>query len=397
MLIFLSALAVLTMAAWVAIVLIFSYGYRQLRYLDEAGQPRTDDPPLPRVSIIVPARNEERNVEQALRSLLSLDYPDYEVVFVNDRSDDRTGDIVERLSADDDRIVPLHVRELPAGWFGKNHAAYRGAKAATGKLLLFTDGDVVFEPNAVELGVRYLLRQKLDHLCATPRLQVPGIMLRACMVAFSLLFLAMRPWKVRDRGSSAYFGIGPYSLMKADAYHAIGGHQRIALRPDEDIQLGKLTKMSGLRSDVLLGDRVVSFEWYASVKEFIRGGEKNAFANTGYRVSVVVGFTAVLFWLMLLPFVLAPALTLIPVAGAWPSATMFAVAAGLCWILSIRAAHTATYPWWCGLLSPLATQIVIYTIWRSMLVNMSRGVAWGGPAIPLSVLRANPVRPASTE
>lgn len=382
---------------WTVIALVIGRGYRQMHNLEEVGRPCSDDPPLPRVSIVVTAKNQERKVDQALSSLLGQKYPDYEVVYVNDRSDDRTGEIVERLRDEDDRIVPLHLSELPPGWFGKNHAAYRGSMAATGELFLFTDGDVVFEPNALESGVRHLLRRELHHLCATPRVRASGAVLQACVVVFSFLFFAMRPWKVGDPKSSAYAGIGAYNLMRGDAYHAIGGHKRIALRPDEDMQLGKLVKRSGLRSDVLIGDNVASVEWFASVKEFIRGGEKNAFAHAEYRISVMIGTTALLCCLMFLPFVLAPILIVTPAPGVWPLAMMFAIAAGLCWILSIGAAHAAGWPWWSGLLSPLATVIMIYTMWRSMLVNMSRGVEWGGPPIPLSLLRSNRVRATCPE
>ena len=394
-LIFLWAIAAFTLAIWLAVVLIISHGYRQMHHLGEVGKPRAGGPPLPRVSIIVTARNEERKVEQALRSLLNLDYPNYEVVFVNDRSDDRTGEIVERLRAENDRITLLDVSELPAGWFGKNHAAWRGSEAASGELLLFTDGDVVFEPNALGSGVSYFLRQELDHLCGAPLLRVSGIMLQTCLVAFVLLFFMMRPWRVRDPGSSVCLGIGAYNMMRADAYRAIGGHKRIALRPDEDIQLGKLAKRSGLRSDVAIGDKVVSVEWFSSVKDLIRGGEKNAFANAEYRVSALVGSSVFFFWLIWSPFVLAPALALIPVAGLLPPVLMLTVAAGLCWILSVRIAHTSEYPWWCGLLSPLGALIMVYMMWRSMFVNLSRGVAWGGPPIPLSVLRSNRIRAPS--
>ena len=391
------ALAAITLGIWLAVVLTISRGYRLMCHLGDEGKPLAGDPPLPRVSIIVTARNEEQRVEPALLSLLSLDYPDYEVVFVDDRSEDRTGEIVERLRDEDGRILLLHVGELPAGWFGKNHAAWRGSETATGELLLFTDGDVVFEPNALGAGVRYFLQQKLDHLCATPRLRVSGAMLQACMVAFLILFFMMRPWKVRDPGSSACFGIGAYNLLRADAYRAIGGHKRTALRPDEDIQLGKLAKRSGLRSDILIGEKLVSVEWFASVKELIRGGEKHAFANTEYRISVLVGTTAFFCWLMFFPFLLAAFLLVTPAASVWPPVTMLAVAVALCWILSVRVAHTAGYPLWCGLLSPLGSLILIYMMWRSMLVNISRGVAWGGAPVPLSVLRSNRVRVASTD
>ncbi|MYI23065.1 MAG: glycosyltransferase, partial [Gammaproteobacteria bacterium] len=134
--------------------LVTVYSYRHVFRLERIGDAREGDPPLPRLSVVVAARNEEAGVEQALASLLALDYPDYEVIFVDDRSQDRTGEIADRLRAQNDRLTVLHVEELPAGWFGKNHASWRGALAAGGDLLLFTDGDVVFGRGAVTRGVR---------------------------------------------------------------------------------------------------------------------------------------------------------------------------------------------------------------------------------------------------
>ena len=107
--------AAVTLAVWVAMALITVYSYRHVFRLERTGDARDGDPPLPRLSVVVAARNEEPGVEQALASLLALDYPDYEVIFVDDRSEDRAGEIADRLSAEDDRLRVLHVEELPAG------------------------------------------------------------------------------------------------------------------------------------------------------------------------------------------------------------------------------------------------------------------------------------------
>lgn len=161
--------AAVTLVVWVAMALITLYSYRHVFRLEEIGEPREGDPPLPRLSVVVAARNEQLGVKRTLASLLDLDYPDYEVIFVDDRSDDRTGDIADRLGAGNDRLRVIHVEELPAGWFGKNHASWLGAMAARGDVLLFTDGDVVFGREAVMRGVRHLLRNRLDHLAVLPR------------------------------------------------------------------------------------------------------------------------------------------------------------------------------------------------------------------------------------
>ena len=146
------AIAALTLGAWLALAIAALFSHYKVPRLHDVAPAGPGDPPLPRLSIIATAHNEERSMERALRSLLALRYPDYEVIFVNDRSTDRTGEIAERLSAGDARLNVLHIDELPAGWFGKTHAARRGAEAATGEVLLFTDADVVFAPDAAACG-----------------------------------------------------------------------------------------------------------------------------------------------------------------------------------------------------------------------------------------------------
>ena len=144
--------AAVTLAIWLAMIFIVLYSYRHVSRLEDIGAPRDGDPPLPRLSVIVAARNEERGVEQALRSLLDLDYPDYEVIFVDDRSDDRTGEIADRLSAAHDRLAVIHVKELPAGWFGKNHASWRARARRAGKCCSSLTGTWNSDPRPSRAG-----------------------------------------------------------------------------------------------------------------------------------------------------------------------------------------------------------------------------------------------------
>lgn len=385
------ALGVVTLVVWAGIAGTVIYSEFKVRRLDEVAPSRADEPPLPSLSAIVAARNEERSVEEALRSLLALRYPDLEVIFVNDRSEDRTAEIAEERAGGDDRLTVLHVEALPDGWFGKNHAAQTGADAAAGELFLFTDGDIRFAPDAVALGVRHLLRERLDHLSAGPRIAVQGALLRACTIALRFCVSAtMRLWKVRDPRSSAHMGVGGYTIMRADAYRALGGHRSVALRPDEDLRMGQLVKMSGLRSEFLNGDAMIACPWYASLGGFVRGTEKNLFAARNYRLAETLVSGAGLLWLGIAPLVLAP---LLWATGEVAPAVIFAA----CLIASLLAPLTVlrddAHPWRTGLLHPLALAIVAYALLRSALVAMRRGVAWGGPPMPLSELRAARVRP----
>ncbi|WP_419943052.1 glycosyltransferase [Candidatus Palauibacter sp.] len=385
------ALAALTLIVWVGIALTVIYSELKVPRLDDVEPSRADEPPPPRVSVIVAARNEEPSVEQALRSLLALRYPDFEVIFVNDRSEDRTGEIAERLAGEDARLTVLDVKELPAGWFGKNHAAQRGADAASGELLLFTDGDVSFAPDALALGVRHLIREGLDHLSAGPRVAVSGSLLRASTIALRLCISAtLRLWKVRDPRSSAFMGVGGYTLMRADSYRAIGGHRSVALRPDEDLRMGQLVKMSGMRSDFLNGEAMIACPWYDSLGGFVRGTEKNLFAARNYRLAEALVAGTGLLWLAIAPIVLAP---LLWATGEIAPAAVFAASLLVSWLPAMTVLRDDAYPWWTGLFLPLAIVIVAYALLRSTILAMVRGVEWGGPPVPLSELRAARVRP----
>ena len=381
--------ATVTLVAWVAMTLVTLYSYRHVFRLEEIGERRDGDPPFPRLSVVVAARNEDLRVEQALASLLDLDYPDYEVIFVDDRSDDRTGEIAERLSARDDRLKVIHIEKLPAGWFGKNHASWRGALAASGDVLLFTDGDVVFGREAVSRGVRHLLRNKLDHVAVLAMFTMPGPMLEACVIVFHWGAHATgRLWQVRESGSTASFGSGACNLFRADSYHAIGGHRQVALRPDEARQLGRLVKLTGRRSDLVRAQSGVRCEWYHSVRSLVHGTANNFFALQDYRVSAVLVQTVGLLWMGIAPVVLGAALAAVDAVVA----ALFAASAVTAWGVAICIARASCFRWWTGLALPVASAVIVYSWWRSMIVTLRRGVAWGGPPVPVSELRAARVK-----
>ena len=381
--------ASVTLVVWMAMVSITLYSYRRVFRLERIGDPRDGDQPLPRLSVVVAARNEEQGVEQALASLLALDYPDYEVVFVDDRSEDRTGEIADRLSAENERLRVLHLEQLPEGWFGKNHACWRGALAARGDLLLFTDGDVVFGREAVRRGVRHLLGNRLDHVAVLPSLVMRSPMLQACVIVFHWgTHVTARPWQVRDPRSTASFGVGAYNLFRAESYRAIGGHRQVALRPDEDYQLGRLVKLTGHRSDLVRAESSVRCEWYPSVRRLVRGMEKNLFAFRDYRITAVLVQTVGLLWTAIAPVVLSVAL--VPVDAA--AAALFAASAMVAWGFAICIARVSRFRWWSGLALPVASAVIAWSWWRSMIVTLRGRLAWGGPAVPLAELRAARVR-----
>lgn len=377
-------LALVTLAAVGLAAIEFAIGNRRLGHLRDCPPPDGQAAAFPKVSIVVAARNEERKIADGVRSLLVQDYPDYDVIAVDDRSTDGTGTILDQLADAHPHLRVQHIDALPGGWLGKNHAQHQAAAAADGELILFTDADVVMDPTVLRRAVRHLQEQQLDHLAIAPRLAMPGTLLTMLGGTFALFFgFYAKPWKARDPRSPRHIGIGAFNLIRTAVYRAIGGHQPIALRPDDDMQLGRLIKRHGHRQDVLLGDDLIHVEWYASLGELVRGLEKNSFAGVNYNPWLVLAGGLV----QVLVFV-------------WPLAALL-VTAGTTWglnlgilllLFGLYADNSRTHglPAWHGLALPLTTLLFQYIIWRAVLLTYCRGgIDWRGTHYALDDLRAN--------
>jgi glycosyltransferase involved in cell wall biosynthesis len=359
-------------------------GARTLRFLKEA-------PPLkggvfPRISLIIAARNEKKNIETALQSVLNQDYPDLEVMVIDDRSTDGTSAILDRIGQKCPKLKVFHISELPEGWLGKNHALYSGAQKASGKFLLFMDADVVMEPSTVRRALGYLIEKRLDHITIFPELKLKGIWLNMVVGAFSITFgLYTRPWKAKDPKSRHHIGIGAFNLVRTEAYRKAGTHQKIAMRPDDDMKLAKLIKKGGFRQDCLLGKGMIFVEWYSSLSELIHGLEKNAFASVNYHLSAVIAATAGNILFFILPF-----------AGVFlstgPAQIFFLLALIVMVILYLNHAYLQGLNPWYGLGFPFADIIFIYIIWNSTLKTLfQNGIEWRDTHYPLEKLRANKI------
>jgi glycosyltransferase involved in cell wall biosynthesis len=340
----------------------------------------------PQVTIVVAARNEERNIRHAFRSLLNLDYPDFELIVVNDRSDDRTGAILNEMAAVDPRLRVIHVNELPLCWLGKNHALWVGSQRASGKLLLFTDADIIMDPSTLRRAVNFFLDNRLDHMAATPSMRMPTVFLEMFGAFFILFFtLFARPWKAKDPRSSYHIGIGAFNLVRSEVYRQVGGHETIRLRPDDDLKLGKIIKKAGFRQDAALAPEFLSVEWYASFREVIRGLEKNAFSGTDYNVGLVL-----LGALFLILCGIWPYIALFVTHG--PALVVYVAAVGLITLLFAHSANLHGARRWYVIGFPFAAMLFVFILLRTMLLNLAQGgITWRGTFYALKELKKNKV------
>lgn len=378
------ALTVLVLGASAGMALEALWSRLRVGRLDH--QPPPEGERLPRVSVIVPAHNEEAALEGAARTLLRQDYPDLEIVLVDDRSTDATGVIMDGLAQEDPRVCVLHVRELPPGWMGKNHALWLGAQAATGEWLLFTDADVHMDPSVVGRAVGYALRRGLDHLTVAPLLEARGLLLAGWMGLFTFVYVATRsPHRAEDPRTRGSVGIGAFNLIRRDAYEGIGTYRALALRPDDDVQLGRLVKQRGYRQGVLVSGGLVRVAWYRSLGEALRGLEKNALTGMGYRWDVAVGATCFLALVTLFPWL---ALGL-GGQGIWALAAAAVLAQAAGYLLANPPAL------WRGVLVyPLAAALLVYGVARALVRTAARGgICWGGRFYPLAELRRGAAGP----
>lgn len=372
------ATLVLTMLAALDLIV----GNRSIAALRDVSPDLPSVPPA--VSVIVAARNEQRNIREALQSLLHLDYPDYELIVVDDRSGDATGCILDGMATTDSRLKVIHVETLPPGWLGKNHALWVGSGQARGKLLLFTDADIVMEPTLVARAVTFLENNRLDHLAATPSIHMPTTFLGMFGTAFIVFFsLFSRPWKARDPKSRCHIGIGAFNLVRTSAYRQVGGHETIHLRPDDDIKLGKIIKRAGFRQDVAYAPEFMTVEWYASLREVIRGLEKNAFSGTDYSIPLVLAGSSLLALCSIWPFA-AVFLTRGAVQGAY-----LATAVLITLVVADSARFHHARPWH-AIGYPLTASLFVFILLRTMLLNLRQGgIHWRGTFYPLNELKSN--------
>ena len=288
-------LTILQLILIVSVIISLTLNIVYLVRLQPLVKPISNPPPL---SVCVPARNEERGVEACLHSLLNQNYPNFEVIAIDDHSTDRTGDIMRNLAQENSRLKVLKAADLPEGWLGKPFALHQAFKVTRGEYLLFTDADPVFKPTALNTAVHVMRERDLDVLTLMPKAEFGSFWERAVQpVIFGFIASLTRFKNVNDPDHRSAMGFGAFLMFRRSAYEKIGGHEAGKSDVLEDVLIAKRAKGAGLKLFVADAKQLFSIRMYFGLKEIWFGWEKNMFLamkksvlKATYNVAVVLGF-----------------------------------------------------------------------------------------------------------
>jgi len=338
----------------------------------------------PSITVIVPARNEAADVSATLHSLLAQDYPNLQIIAVDDRSTDQTAAITDDIAAQHpEKLRALHITELPPGWLGKTHAMALAARQAPTDYLLFTDADVLFHPTAIRLALANAVATNADHLALLPTTIIKRWDEVAILGFFQIFSLwAARPWRIANpKAKRDAIGLGAFNLLRRSAYIEVGGYESLRMEIIEDIGLGRRIKRAGLAQRICFGRGLVSLHWASGLGGLINVMTKNLFAAFRFYIAL-----ALLWCLWLLTFYVAPAIGLFFNPTRVPSIlTLIAVA--YAYRLLGRYSGIST---WNALFFPFSALVFVFALLRSMFITLKQGgIIWRGTFYSLAELRKN--------
>ncbi len=351
---------------WVVAPVAALLSWRGSRSLDDVSPQTSSDAPL--VSIVVPARNERRNIERCVRSILAGAYSRFELIVVDDHSDDGTGDLARTIASNDPRCAVIEAPNLPAGWFGKQWACAAGAARAHGDVLVFTDADTWHAPDLIPRVVNAMRERDADLLSVAGHQETHSFWER--VVQPQVFALLLFRYGGTERVSNAkretdVIANGQFIAMRRDAYDAVGGHALVREKAAEDMALAQAFFRAGRRVVLIAGTAQLSTHMYASLRELVGGWRKNIYAS-GREAALGGAVGRALYPLFLLgwPLIgLAPSVALLLAAfgvlsTAWLTWAAIAVVAALAFWMAIY--RFMKQPLWYAVLYPLGLAMLGY-------------------------------------
>jgi glycosyltransferase involved in cell wall biosynthesis len=335
----------------------------------------------PVLTICIPARNEERNVDAVVRgALANADVP-LEVLVYDDQSSDRTPAILAALRGEDARVRAVTTEPLPAGWNGKQWGCERMGQAAQGQWLLFTDADVRFTPDCFARALAEAARLDAALLSTIPREETGTFLERLVVPMIHWMLFSWLPMPrmraTNDPATSA--GCGQFLLVRRDAWLAAGGHAAFRDSMHDGIKLPRNVRRAGFHTDLYDGSDTVSCRMYRSAGETWRGFTKNAYEGLGSPVVLVV-FTVLEAFGILLPWIWLPVMLLVRGTESMPTVptglASFAIGAQIAQRRML--AKRFSQPWECWVLHPVTIVLLLAIQWRSWWLHLTKRRAWRG-------------------
>jgi cellulose synthase/poly-beta-1,6-N-acetylglucosamine synthase-like glycosyltransferase len=349
-----------------------------------------DDPPavMPRVTIMIPAKDEGERIRACIESALSQDYPDFDVIAVDDRSTDNTGAVMDDLAARFSKLGVIHITQPPApGWTGKNNALHTAARRAEGEWLLFVDSDVILERDALSAAMAVVLRKKFDLISLLPKLESHSVwesllVPLAASAASSMYLISL----TNTQHTRTAFANGQFLMISRPAYDAIGRHEVVRDRYCEDVEIARLVKEKGLRPRVSWGNEFCAVRMYSSLPGIIRGWSRIYYAarvGSPWRVLAASAFVigcgfsvyAALAWAVYRFF---------HTTGHWPGPLAWLIASLI--HLGILTTVVSWFYSWSGnprrnaLLFPVGGSLLLGIFARALQMCVTKKVEWRGTA-----------------
>ena len=286
--------------AWIFLIKSMWESFTKAPYLDKLA---ANDFSKPKVSIIVPARNEEKLISKCLDSLLEQDYPNYEIIAIDDSSEDSTGLILKKYTESNSKIIHVSARTKPDDWMGKNWACIEGYEKTTGDLLLFTDSDTKYSSNLVSLAVSYLLSFNLDALTVIPKMLCLDSWTKITLPILStFLHTRFSALRVNDPSKKTGYFFGSFFIIRKEVYEAVGTHEGVKHEIIEDGALGKKVKESGFKLKMVRGEHLLEAVWANSWSTLWNGLKRLMVPLFLQNSGIAIGIFFAVFFLILMPF-----------------------------------------------------------------------------------------------
>lgn len=289
-------------STWIYLLFFMIKSLRQTPRLERIKNIKNNN--FPKLSIIVPARNEEIYIRKCVDSLVKQDYPDFEIILVNDESSDKTLEIMHEYKRSNVTIQVVNVNQAGDDWIGKNWACYQGYLKSSGNLLLFTDADSYHSENTMSLAVQNLNHYRLDAITIMPRLICNDFFTQVTLpLLTTFLHTSFSPLKVNDAKSNVGYFFGSYFIIKRNTYEKIGSHAAVKHEIIEDGALGKKVKEENFKMKMLRGESYVHAIWARNSSELFKAIDRLVIPIFKENRVKSILLSLALFFLLIFPFV----------------------------------------------------------------------------------------------